>query len=363
MRLAVLITMLGAAAAHADDAKPPSGATRITVDYRYTSFHRNELHYKLEWNKTAYRTDTQTSVDGKLVEALYASLTDLREVDEELRCISHTDDYPQFTITIEGERPVILSADSNCHANVPWNVAQNAKHYAQFNADIPKAVYKLLAAIDPDHWQGRADSPKAFVDFGMESVGLGELNPALNRSSPAAMACVKDLEVSPRAKKLFGETLAVSKLSLTCDLMRSADCSDPTAQATFRWDGVEARVELPCAKGVIDIPAPVARRLMELRAFLDSKVVRTLVRMAGKDPPRVWGNGNWRMESRIDDGPTITFEPGKNVINIRGVSDNGPSVVKFLKELGIDAKQVTTKLDTAFFETDANVDFHGHLVK
>ena len=62
MRLALLITMIGVTVAYADDAKPPAGATCITVDYTYTSFHRNELHYKLEWNKTEYRADTKKSI-------------------------------------------------------------------------------------------------------------------------------------------------------------------------------------------------------------------------------------------------------------------------------------------------------------
>jgi hypothetical protein len=363
MRLALLITMIGVTVAHADDARPPAGATRITIDYTYSSFHSNELHYKLEWNKTGYRADTRKSIDGKLVEALYASLTGLREFDDDIRCISHTDDYPSFTIAIEGDSPVVLNTRSNCHANVPWNVIRNGKHYAQFNADIPKAVYKLLAALDPDHWKGRADSPDAFTAFGAEIVDLGGFSPAFQQASPAAVACAKDLETSPRAKKLFGEAVAVSELGLMCSLSRGADCRDTTAQATFTWDGVEARVELPCTKGVIEIPAPTAAKLTELRAFLDSKVARTLVRRAGKQPPRVWSNGSWMMEAMIDDGPMITFTPGTKTINIRSVGDKGPSAVAFLKDLGIDAKQVTRKQGDGFFETEANVDFDGHLVK
>jgi hypothetical protein len=355
--------MIGVTVAHADDTRPPAGATRITIDYTYSSFHHNELHYKLAWNKTEYRADTKKSIDGKLVEALYASLTDLREFDDDIRCMSHTDDYPRFTIAIEGDSPVILNTESNCHANVPWNVIRNGKHYAQFNADIPKAVYKLLAAVDPDHWKGRADRPESFTEFGEEIVGLGEFSLALKRTSPAAVACVRDLETSPRAKKLFGEALAVSELDLMCSLSSSADCRDTIALATFGWDGVEAQVELPCTKGVIEIPAPAAAQLTELRAFLDSKVARTLVRMAGKHPPRVWSNGSWMMEAMIDHGPMITFKPGTKTINIRSVGDKGPSAVAFLKELGIDAKRVTTKQGDAFFETEANVDFDGHLVK
>jgi hypothetical protein len=362
MRLAVLISMIAATVAHADDGKPPAGATRITIDYTYTSFHRNELHYKLEWNKTEYRSDTRKSIDGKLVEALYASLTGLREFDDDIRCMSHTDDYPRFTITIEGDSPVIVNTESNCHANVPWNVIRNGKHYAQFNADIPKAVYKLLAALDPDHWGGRADSPESFTAFGGEIVGLGEFSLELKRASPAAVACAKDLETSARAKKLFGEALAVSELALMCNLSSSPECRDTIAVATFLWDGVEADVELSCTKGVIEIPAPAAAQLTELRAFLDSKVARTLVRMAGKHPPRVWNNGSWMMEAMIDDGPMITFQPGTKTINIRSMGDKGPGAVAFLKALGIDARRVTTKQGDAF-ETEANVDFNGHLVK
>lgn len=153
----------------------------------YSSFHRNELHYTLDWNKTEYRTDTRKAIDGKLIEALYASLTSLREFDDDIRCIAHTDDDPHFTITIEGDRPVVINADSNCHANVPWNVIRNGKHYAQFNADIPKAVYPLLAAVDPDHWKGRADGPDAFTDLGVEIVDLGELSPAAGRAFGGAV--------------------------------------------------------------------------------------------------------------------------------------------------------------------------------
>lgn len=363
MRLALLITMVSATAAHAEEARPPAGATRIAIDYKYTSFHGNELHYRLAWNKTEYRTDTRKSIDGKLVEALYASLTGLREFDEDIRCLSHTDDYPRFTITIEGDSPVILRTESNCHANVPWNVIRNGKHYAQFNADIPKAVYELLAAVDPDHWKGGGDRPDAFMSFGEEIVDLGQFSLTFKRASPAAVACVHDLETSPRVKKLFGEVIAVSELGLMCSLSHGGDCRDPIAQATFTWVGVDAQVELPCARGVIEIPAVTAAQLTELRAFLDSKVARTLVRMAGKHPPRVWNNGSWMMDSMLDDGPTITFKPGTRTINIRGVGDKGPSAVAFLKALGIQAKQVTRKQGDDFFETEANVDFDGHLVK
>lgn len=59
----------------------------------------------------------------------------------------------------------------------------------------------------------------------------------------------------------------------------------------------------------------------------------------------------------------ITFTPGTKTINIRGVGDKGPGAVAFLKALGIDAKRVTTKQGNAFFETEANVNFDGHLVK
>jgi hypothetical protein len=177
------------------------------------------------------------------------------------------------------------------------------------------------------------------------------------------VACVKDLESSPRVKQLFGAPLVVSELDLMCELSSSPECRDPIAQVTFPWDGVAARIELPCTKGVIDLPAPTAAKLTELRAFLDSKVVRTLVRMAGTHRPRVWNNDHWMLQAMIEDGPMITFQPGTKVIHLRGVGDKGPSAVKFLKELGIDAKKVTTKRGDAFFETEVTVDFDGHPVK
>jgi hypothetical protein len=45
------------------------------------------------------------------------------------------------------------------------------------------------------------------------------------------------------------------------------------------------------------------------------------------------------------------------------MGDKGPSAVAFWKALGIDARRVTRKHGDALFETEANVDFDGHLVK
>ena len=362
MRVAVLVTMLGSTLASADG-KPPAGASKITIDYTYRSFHSNELHYTLEWNKSAYRSDTKVVVDGKLIEALYASLTDLKPFDDDIACISHTDDYPKFTIAIEGDSPVVINSESNCHANVPWNVIENGKHSAQLTGAIPKAVYKLLAAVDSKHWSGRADAPDASTSFGTEIVAIGEFRRGSHPGNAAATACVHEVETSAKVKQVFGESPQVRELNLGCDLGQSKDCARLVAESEFGWDGVALQIELPCTKGIVDIAAPLAAQIAELRTFVDSKPMRTLVRLSGKEAPRVWNNGEWTSEGQFDDAPMVAFTPGKKTIHLRAIGERGPAAVKYLRELGIDAKKATKHAKgNMFFETDLDVDFNGKLV-
>ncbi len=363
MRLALAsLTLIVPAVAHADT-KPPMGATKVAIDYTYQSFHSNELHYKLAWDKTAYRGDNKVSVDAKLIEALYAALTDLKPFDDDVRCMSHTDDYPHFTITIEGDSPVVIDTGSNCHDNVPWNVIRNGKHTAQFNGKIPHAVYRLLAAVDSASWKTPPDSPEASTGFGGETVGIGAYSPQYKMASASAMACVKDEETSPVVRQAFGSSPKVNELSLECELGSSPDCSQLIARSEFAWDGVALQIGLACNAGVIDLPRPAVDAIAELRTFVDSKPMRTLVQMSGKTSPRVWRNGEWTSEGQFDDAPMVTFQPGTRTIHVRAIGESGPGAASYLKALGIDAKAVTKHDPQAgWYETDLDVDFNGKLV-
>ena len=353
-----LVPLLVTGAALAEP-KPTRGVTRIVIDYTYASFHRNEMHYKVEWKGGQYKSGKRV-VDAKAIEGLYAALTSLRESDQPLRCISHTDDYPEFTVTVEGETPLVVSSTSNCHRNVPWNITMKGKQFAQFNGDAGRAVDALLAAVDPKTWKSAPDSPEASTMMGGEYVVLDNYV-AGKAGTGLASACAKDVESSPRVKQLLGESVVVSELGLVCDLGTSADCGQLVAAAKFVWDGVEAQVELPCSKGTIDTSAATAASIADLKKLLDSKPVRALVRLASK-PPRVWENRGWRIETMDLDLPSLDYSPGGKGIEARGIGERGPVGVKFWKELGLDAKKLTKPPRDGFYETTATLDFNGRIV-
>ena len=135
-----LIALAAGVASASPQAKPPHGAKRIAIDYTWHSFTSDEAHYKLAWNGTTYTAGKRT-IDPALIEALYASLTNLRDAPDQLHCMSHTDDYPAFIVTIDGDEPLKIDSASNCHAYVPWNVARDGKQQVQFSGDIWRALH------------------------------------------------------------------------------------------------------------------------------------------------------------------------------------------------------------------------------
>src|SRR5512140_1255496 len=76
----VVVGLLVVTSALAAPAKPPHGAKKIRIEYRWVSFSRDQASYTLEWNGGTYTVGKRT-VDGKLVDGLYKALTDLRESD------------------------------------------------------------------------------------------------------------------------------------------------------------------------------------------------------------------------------------------------------------------------------------------
>jgi hypothetical protein len=356
MRWVAFVMVAGVAAAGTP--KPPHGAKHIAIDYTHTSFQHHEHHYVLDWRDGAYHTDTRT-VDASLVAALYGTLAHAQPAAERLTCISHTDDYPDFAIVVDGDQPLALESKSNCHDHVPWNLTANGKLLVQFDAAAGRAVADLLVAIDFDTWKDAfRDAP-----FGMERVVLGDYSAGKPATSAAAATCARAFESDKRAKKLFGDPLRVTSLQLGCDLAQSSDCSAPAASATFLWEGVEARVEVPCAKGTIDISADLADTFAKLRAFVASKPMRTLVKLA-KAPPRLFDNRRWTAMALDRDLPELDLVPGSALIEARSTGDKGASAVPFWSALGLDPKPLTQSIGNGFgYQTQATLDVDGHVVK
>jgi len=279
--LASLTILVFASIASADrKPKPPHGATRIAIDYEFTSFQRDERHYVIEWAKSGgYRTGSR-AVDPKLVDALYASLTALRAADEPLRCISHTDDYPRFTVTVEGSEPLEVSTQSNCHGYVPWNIKRDGKQLVQFTGAVGGAVHGLLAAAEPERWKTPFEGRHA---MGFERVVVSHYAPGAVTTS-AAGTCALDLK--KRGRPVFGEQVKVAELDLACDLGESPDCTAVTARATIVWTGVEVAVDLACPRGKVDLATNVRARFEPVKKFLDmaTQLERSRAAVARLDP-------------------------------------------------------------------------------
>ncbi len=345
--VAVIVATASLAAA---EPKPPHGITHVSIDYGYASFHRNALSYAITWSGGAYHAGKRT-IDAAVVDAVVASLTDLRAADHELSYTSHFDDYPRFQVAL-GDN-IVLSSSSNCHAHVPWNVVQGGKRFVQFTGAADRALHALLVAVDPDNWHSGPDAPEATTwGGGGEPVVLDEYKAGSTASSPAA-ACARDLETSARAKQVIGAAPRVSELALVCDLASSHDCTATVATATFARAGLEARVDLACSGGRVALD-----ELDKVHAFVPSKPVRVLVQLS-KSPPRMWNAWSaWQVEGELA-VPRLSYKPGE-AIEARAVDEHPPAAA-YWKALGLDASKLTKKDSTGWYETTAKLDFAGKL--
>jgi hypothetical protein len=352
-----LVVLVGAVSQAAPGAKAPHGAKKISIDYTWQSFSHDERHYKLEWDGTHYVSDKKMQVDSKLVDALYASLTTTRETTDPLQCISHTDDYPAFVITIEGDEPLTLTSRSNCHAYVPWMVNKGGKLYVQFTGDAWRGLSPLLAAVDVK-W--KANEPMATMSYGGEMVGLGEYGNG--QSIGDAEKCAHSFEINPQAKQLFGDPIKIDEAQLGCDLGQSADCTSDVAEAAFVINGINMQIDFACTNGVASIPPQAAKAYAELAKFTSSKVVRAVVKVSGTNPrPRLWNNGSWNIESGTEGVPMLDWDPKTNVIDARDFGGSKPNAA-FWKELGIDPKPLV-KMRDGYPELEVKLDLGGKIVK
>ena len=351
----VWVVVLLGGTARAAPAKPPHGATKISIDYTWQSFSHDERHYTLAWDGARYVSDKKKPIDGALVDALYASLTNARETVDPMQCISHTDDYPAFSIKIDGDEPLTITSQSNCHAYVPWMIGKGGKLYAQFTGDAWRGLAPILAGLD-GKWQG--NTPVATMSMGGEMVGLGQYKAGDNSTSDVAK-CVHRFEINPQAKQLFGD-IHVEEAGLGCDLGDSKDCTSDIAEAKLATDGLDAQIDFACTNGVASIPPQQAKAYAELKRFTSSKVVRAVVKVS-KSPPRLWNNGTWSLESSTEGVPMLSWDPSGTTIDARDYGGTKPDA-GFWKALGIDPKAYVHVRD-GFSELEVKLDFGGRVVK
>ena len=330
--------------AGADPAKPPHGATKISIDHERIGWQRSEEHHVIEWKGGRYVTATGTAVDAKLIDDLYASLGGLREATQKLRCRSHTDDYPKFKVVVEGAEPLVIESESNCGSYRPWSVEKGGKRFVQFSGQAWRGVGDLMAAVNKDWVKRRYRMSMG----GMELIHLGDYP---GSGEPAA--CAKSFESDAQLKRLFGDP-TLRELSLTCDLHESADCSTTRAKATFSWRGVEVSLDVSCSGGAIKLPARFAETQAALTRLVDSKPVRALVKTAPK-APRLWKVNDWIVQVVEPGFPTLSWSEGATTIGARIVGASPHA--GYWKELGIDAARLPRRGSVV----DVQLDFAGKL--
>jgi hypothetical protein len=349
-RVFPILAVLGSSASGSP--KPPHGATKISIDYDYTGWSRAQERHVIEWTERGYVTRDGKAVDAKLVDDLYASLTDLRDSTQSLRCLSRTDDYPKFKVVVESAtEPVVLESDSNCSQHRPWNVQKAGKRLIQFTGNAWRGVGALLAAVNKEWEKKRLRNLRG----GIEMIHVGEYP----RSSGEPTACAKSFAANPQLRTMFGDPLTVDELGLICDLNESADCTAMQARATFKWLGVTAHVDVSCSKGKVTLPPKLADSQRALATFVASKPVRALVKTS-PEAPRLSGHGrSWNLQVVEPGLPTLSWTEGQTTIDLRVVIALGAPDPKFWKELGIEVARLPRRDGVI----DVKLDFAGKLVR
>lgn len=300
--------MLAAATAHADPAKPPHGATRISIAYTQSSPH-DERRYTLVWNGTRYAFKGG-SLDGALVDALYASLIDTRVATAPLSCRAHVAHDPAFAITIEGAEPLTLTSHSDCHAHVPWMLDEGGKLYAQFSGDAWRGIEPILNGLG---W------PDTTIDNALagELILLG----AYVRGKPSdrnAEACAHSIERDATMRRLFGP-ITVDELELRCDVHNGKSCNSAAANASFVVDGLDAEMDFICSDGDASLAQSAQQEYGELKRFIASEPVRALVNSSHErlQLSRDGDRGTWTVDPPAGTrAASITWDPEKDAIEI-----------------------------------------------
>ncbi|HEY1551179.1 MAG TPA: hypothetical protein VGG28_25290 [Kofleriaceae bacterium] len=355
---AAIAAVVAAATASAEPVdKPPHGAKHVTIDFaRRTLRHGDKRHYTLAWNGNTYVADNGAHVDGALIDALYAGLVPTRETQGELGCNSHTDDYPHFAITIDGNDPVELTSSSNCGDYVPWNIERGGKQLVQYGGAAWRALAPILTAVDSS-WR-----VEPWERDGGE-VLLGLYSPADGASFGDAEKCAHSLEANAQLKRFFAAPIRVEQLGIYCELATSPDCAKPKVSGMLAFGAIDVSLDLTCSQA--GVAAPVQTSLDQYKAalgFVASKPVRAFAAAMGSATVRLkFDNYSWKLDSNVDGIPSLSWVPGDPTIWLYAIDHGAPNDV-FWQTLGIDPKPLVT-FNGSTPVTDEKIDFAGKIVR
>lgn len=121
---------------------------RVKIKYFRVDFGglAETLFYEINKVDNEFVTKEGKTIDSEKIYDLSKSLVNLHVSGGLKSCMSHTDDYPGYEVEIlysDGER-VVLSSDSNCYKNIPWNVVAKDKLFVQYTGEISDALSSIL---------------------------------------------------------------------------------------------------------------------------------------------------------------------------------------------------------------------------
>lgn len=122
--------------------------SRIKIEYHRVDFGglAEESFYEINQEGDKFVTKEGKIINSEKIYRLSNSLINLHKSGGLKSCMSHTDDYPSYKVEIlysNGER-VVLSSDSNCYKNIPWNVITKDRLFVQYSNEIPDALFLIL---------------------------------------------------------------------------------------------------------------------------------------------------------------------------------------------------------------------------
>ncbi len=253
---------------------PVAPIRRIQIDYAWAGLGtpHNRKHVIEKTRQGNYALDTGITVDAGTIESLALALTALRPAVGSGYCYGHTDDYPNYEVTVEfesGDRATI-SSHSNCFGNIPWNVYWQDRHYVQYGTDLAEAVHTLLHKLDPEYWMTTKFPLHQYSQYHIrvfDTSGSTSLTPEERMEAESYLAL---LSADPRIAA-FLDSYDLVGINLHCWLTsENPDCSRLNGKIALSSHDFDATYEL-----IVEINATAITRTSATRLDLDA-VNRTL---------------------------------------------------------------------------------------
>ena len=153
--------------------EPSFELSSIEMSYEWWGLGEPMFDYQLVERKGDRFWKGDSVISAGHIEALLQSVANLYPGPQMLYSITHTDDYPIWTIElvgVNGER-VLIHSQSNTFDLAPWNVIYNGQIYSQFNGKLSEAIAAIFSTDEgqPMAWTGTGEYEEGYLY--VESIG------------------------------------------------------------------------------------------------------------------------------------------------------------------------------------------------